>query len=47
MQQKAIHLLSRYTLLPVGNVDQKMWKKVHLLNLEYIHIEILTLEMKL
>jgi len=34
MQHKATHLLSSYTLLSVANVDQKMWKKVYLLNME-------------
>jgi len=32
MQQKAIHLLSSYTVLPVGKVDQKIWTKFHLQN---------------
>lgn len=31
-QQKTVHLLSSYTVLPVGKVDQKIWKKLHLHN---------------
>jgi len=31
-QQKAIHLLSSHTVLPVGKVDQKIWKKFHVQN---------------